>query len=372
MEKNKRQELRHSYSDNTHNKRILIIGLTPPPLGGVSVHLERVGKKFKRQGNVVRHFYSEPRYRYRFIFIYLTHLAWVMFRFKPDQVYVNTLFLPNGLQELRCIVWLKGFLAFDITLVEHNGRSPYQVSAHWKERFRSMMHALHKVVFMGTLTADGFAANGIMPACKTSVEAAFLPPDVGKEAAILRTYPQGLFTFLATHKKVILCNGSALRFWQGKDLYGFDQCIDAFISVAQDVQDCALVLVLSKVEQHAYLVQLQAKIKQRNLNDHVFWLIGQHELWPLMKKIDIFVRPTLSDGHSISLLEAEHFGALTIASDVSERTQKTHLYKTGDSLDLARVLLDCLQSKQSMKYFKRNILRHAHIFAKASMRRQDK
>ncbi len=349
MKKNSQQVLKHSYSDNIQNKRILIIGLTPPPLGGVSVHIERVGRKFKQQRNVVKHFYSEPRYRYRLIFIYLIHLIYVMFKFKPDKVYVNTLFLPNGLQELRCIVWLKRFLAFDITLVEHNGRWPSQRGESWKKKFRSLMHDLYNIVFMGSLTADSFAENGIMPLCATSIEAAFLLPDVDEEAAILRTYPQELFAFLSKYKKVILCNGSALRFWQGKDLYGFDQCIDAFISVAQDAQGSALVLVLSKVEQETYLAQLQVKIEQHNLNDRVYWLIGQHELWPLMKKIDVFVRPTLSDGGpSISLLEAEYFGAQTIASDISERTQKTHLYKTGDSLDLTRVLLQCLTFNQQV------------------------
>jgi glycosyltransferase involved in cell wall biosynthesis len=45
-------------------------------------------------------------------------------------------------------------------------------------------------------------------------------------------------------------------------------------------------------------------------------LLGNHLYWPILKKIDLFVRPTLSDNFGISIAEALHFGKKAIASDV--------------------------------------------------------
>ena len=57
-----------------------------------------------------------------------------------------------------------------------------------------------------------------------------------------------------------------------------------------------------------------------------------------MKKVDVFLRPTLSDGASVSVQEALWCGTPVVASDVCLRPREVALFKTGDADDLQRVL----------------------------------
>lgn len=66
--------MKHSYTDNLHNKRIAILGPLPPPLGGVSVHVQRVIVKLTHQHNHVIHFDTCVEYRYRLFVLYLVRL----------------------------------------------------------------------------------------------------------------------------------------------------------------------------------------------------------------------------------------------------------------------------------------------------------
>ena len=93
-------------------------------------------------------------------------------------------------------------------------------------------------------------------------------------------------------------------------------------------------------------------IKQYGLQEHIFILTGQRELWPLMKHVDLFLRPTLSDGASVSVEEALWCGTPVVASDVCMRPQHVILFKTGDEDDLFRVVEKQLCAAQSLVVLK--------------------
>ena len=77
--------LKHIYSDAVYNKKVAILGPLPPPLGGVAVHIQRVGAKLRRQKNQVHHFNTTAEYRYRFLFVYLWLRA-TFPRYRYDQL----------------------------------------------------------------------------------------------------------------------------------------------------------------------------------------------------------------------------------------------------------------------------------------------
>ena len=68
-------------------------------------------------------------------------------------------------------------------------------------------------------------------------------------------------------------------------------------------------------------------------------------IWPLFKKVDLFLRPTNTDGFGISLAEAIHFGTLAIASDVCPRPEGTILFKNRDFNDLFTKVNKILKNK---------------------------
>lgn len=334
--------LKHSYTDTLYGKRIAVLGPLPPPLGGVAVHVQRVIVKLKAQGCAVFHFNTCAEYRYRFTSLYLARLVFFLFYRRPEQVHMHTLYLSNGLRELALLMWLKKRLAFEMVLIEHDCRYLYTKSAAWKNRLNGLLLDVEKHVYIGDRTAQSFIENAIVPACETTTEGAFLPPDAIQEQHILLTYPTELFPFLYRHDTVLLANAFELSLVNGKDLYGFDLCIKLVKEMRKKKHNVGLVFVLGDVGDQAYFAFCMHMVKQYGLQEHIFVLTGQRELWPLMKLATLFLRPTLSDGASVSVEEALWCGTPVIASDVCQRPKQVKLFKTGDERDLQKVVEELL------------------------------
>jgi glycosyltransferase involved in cell wall biosynthesis len=58
------------------------------------------------------------------------------------------------------------------------------------------------------------------------------------------------------------------------------------------------------------------------------------ELWPLLRKINLLLRPTKSDGDALSIREALFFRIPVISSDVVPRPEGTIIYKLNSREDL--------------------------------------
>ncbi len=183
-----------------------------------------------------------------------------------------------------------------------------------------------------------------MPLAVT-IESAFLPPMLSEEKIICATYLPELFTFLATHGPIIVVNAFQLTLWHGKDLYGIDQAIDMIKELKELYPKIGLVVVLGSVGDEQYYQALMKRIQVYAMQDFIFIMCGQKELWPLLKYATVFIRPTLSDGYSISIEEALYFQASVVASDVCKRPTGTVLYKVGDEVDLIEKVNNIIQKK---------------------------
>lgn len=333
---------KHAYSDAIFYSTIAILGPLPPPLGGVSVHIERVIAKLKKQKNRVYHFQSTQELRYRFFLLYLCKLVFFLLYIKPDVLMYHTTYLSNALLELRFLVFLKKIMNVKIMLIEHDCRFVYALSCAQKKQYQYVLDHTDMQVCIGSRTIESFVKNNMY--CKQQVvESAFLPPDVSNREQLLTIYPSTVFDFMQKHTPVILANAFQLRLMQGKDLYGFDQLVEAFACYKKNVPSAGLVLMLAqKGDVHMYAT-LQQQIMQYTLESAVYILEGNYVLWPLFAYVDLFVRPTLSDGASVSIEEALYFKVPVIASDVCWRPPDCILYKQGGL------------SAQLCKYTKQNV-----------------
>ena len=116
------------------------------------------------------------------------------------------------------------------------------------------------------------------------------------------------------------------RFHDGVDLYGFDLCIALVDEIRKDQPEAGLLLALAQVGHSTYLAKLQDEIARRGLGEYVHFMTGQRELWPLLKKASLLVRPTNTDGDAVSIREALHFGCPVVARDVVGRPEGTVLF----------------------------------------------
>jgi len=320
--------LKHEYSDGIEYTIIAILGNYPPPLGGVSVHIKRVMHKFKQQHNRVHHFDTLDRTTTAG---YVMRLVWFLLRIKPGIVYYHTIDLNSRLIEFHLLTMLKKIVRFKLVVVEHNCRHLYDRSSEYKATFSRLMRAVDHLVLIGNATEKSYKANRIVTPQITTIEAAFLPPDQQEEQAILDTYPDQLRIFIKSHAFIITVNAFQLTLLEGKDLYGIDQCIE-LLRILGD-KNAGLIIVLGHMGDIEHYQLLKQRIKLYGLQDQCLWIMGQKELWPIIKYSQIFLRPTLSDAESVSVQEALHFKVPVVASDACIRPAKVLTFKTGNVED---------------------------------------
>jgi glycosyltransferase involved in cell wall biosynthesis len=345
----------HSYSDTIVNSRVAIIGPLPPPLGGVSVHVERTIQKLKRQGNVVVQYDPEsiypfawlrmPGIKYAAYVWYMAKLCIWLIRMRPQVMIYHNFYARTILPELLLIRMIKRVFGSRVILVEHDCRHMYARTASWIKTYSRLIVTIDHLVLIGSVTAHSYRTHAIaVPPC-TSIESAFLPPDIARHAEYMAAYPQTLIDFLHTHSPTVLVSAFACVIWQGKDLYGLDQAIAVCATVCREYPCVGLVIVLGSIGDREHYRRLHALIEQYNLQQSVYVLQGNYILWPLFAHVDIFIRPTLSDGASVSVQEALFCGVPTIASDVCWRPDGAMLYKASDSVDLYMRIQQVLKQK---------------------------
>jgi glycosyltransferase involved in cell wall biosynthesis len=149
-------------------------------------------------------------------------------------------------------------------------------------------------------------------------------------------YPAYVTTFLRTHSFILAANASALRFHDETDLYGLDLCIDLMRQLKKRYPErrIGFVFGLSEVREEEYFRKQRDKIRRFGLEGDFLFMIEKCEFYPVIRNCHIFIRPTNTDGYSVSLAEGIFFKVPVIASDVVERPAGTILFKTRDGLEL--------------------------------------
>lgn len=196
---------------------------------------------------------------------------------------------------------------------------------------------------IGSLTYKSYCDTALVLPPTTSIEAAFLPPDESREHQVIATYPTSLHTFLYSHSPLILGNAFQLSQIQGKDLYGVDLCLQMIARLAHDYPRLGFVLALAQIGNEEYFRHLCFLAHKMQIADNLYILSDHKEIWPLMKRVDLFVRPTRSDGASVSVQEALYFGTPVVTSDVCVRPAKAIAFENQNVNDFIAKVSTCLK-----------------------------
>lgn len=334
--------LPHHYSDALHQQKIAVLGIDCPPLGGVSIHINRLIKKLKRQNNNVLFFKTERRWRMRLFPFYLLHLiSWLIYH-RPTTIIYHSSYLPSSLPEMLFIIlFFAGKQSAHVIIVEHDCRHLYQRSHFFIACYKKLMAQVDHLICIGSKTVQSYDHHAISGK-SNSIESAFLPPDIDERAKLIGEYPPHLTLFMQNHSPLLIANAFKLILLDNRDLYGIDQAIELIDRLKKDYPPIGLLVLIGSHEKTDYDQSLQKIIQRRHLHDHIFFLRGHYQLWPLLARSDLFLRPTLSDGASVSIEEALFCQVPVIASDVCQRPAAVTLYESENSDDLyykARTIL---------------------------------
>ncbi|KKO51010.1 glycosyltransferase family 4 protein [Paenibacillus sp. DMB20] len=332
--------------------KIVMVGPYPPPLGGISVHVKRAAEHL-RQNGLDCDVYDESNGSHSAAGVYpLGSYRRFLLRFpliKGDLFHVHSI-----RKKFRMVLGFYKLFGKKIVLTVHGGSLIDQIeSSNRVVRFVLLrsLRAIDQILCVNEadtekLLAMGFKRNRVatMPAYIRPVETE------GADSGI----PAHVADFLEKAEFAITANGY-IRFFQGRDLYGADLLVQLLKELnARGLKARVLFALLGAREQSArerqYYLDLRKRIKAYGLEDRfLFYEVHDTELHPLLKKSDLFMRPTLADGYGVSIAEALACGTPAIASDVCRRPEGTILFRTENSEDMLRKVRDVMENYPSYK-----------------------
>ena len=226
----------------------------------------------------------------------------------------------------------------------HSGRFPARLRGFRRWLFRRVLATVDEAVLVSPHLRGQLAAAGFQVPTAHRIQHAFLPPPPAEYETIWQSYDASTHAFVDRAGPLLVMQG-ADGFYKGVDLYGTDLAIEMMGQLHAYFPEARL-LIGQPTAGNALFQQYQQILRKRiaalGLEDHIYFLTGEQELWPLIQQADLFLRPTYQDGDSVSVREALHLGTPVVASDACPRPDGVTLFENRNADDLATQVAGCL------------------------------
>jgi len=143
---------------------------------------------------------------------------------------------------------------------------------------------------------------------------------------------------------VIAVNAFHLESLDGTPLYGADMGPGLLASVKETFPDAGLVLYVAREPTPELRNALMAPVDALGVGDDFYVVTGSEPFGPLLVRSDVVVRPTATDGDSVSVREALAVGVPVVASDVCSRPEGVRVFPTRDAGGLMTQVIEALES----------------------------
>jgi len=337
--------------------KVNLIGSYPPPYGGIATHIERF------------HLYLQSRNIKTFIYTFsikYNHLPqkniylvankrkkalWAFQLFFKSLFYNQTVYHFHSCQFGNILLMgLMGFFKRKVILTIHGDGLYDQLVENKIYKINKIKKfiiskALNQISFYIAVNCKikGFLKSNGIPPKKIAVIPAFLPPILENENQI--TLPKKLETFLNNHEIFICLNANKIVFYKNIDLYGIDLSIELCKLFKKKCNNVGFICLIGNIEkERTYFDSLCSKINSYGIDKDYLLLNTQMPFMPILSHSDIYLRPTNTDGDSVSIREAIFLKKIVIASDVINRPSGTILFKNRNINDLLKVTQDVIHN----------------------------
>jgi len=300
--------------------KVLQVGDFPPPAGGVATHVEELFRAVRASGgdsqvldigkgqlpaDGVQGAGSMPAF--------VAHLTAKAARGYRIHLHTNGANPKSWLLAQACAA--AGRLSGGAMITLHSGLGPAWLSENQSRRVaaRTVLSQYSKVIAVSGQIRDALAECGVRDAV---VLPAFSHSSVKPGAA-----PQGL-NELRTSTALLFCAMAAPR-----PEYGEKILLEAFARVRAQLPLARLALYGPGSE----------TVRAEGVQG--FGELQRPQALALMAVCDVFVRPTLADGDSVSVREALTLGRMVVATDVGSRPPEVRLVAAGDVSSLFNGLI---------------------------------
>ncbi|MDD2272290.1 MAG: glycosyltransferase [Desulfuromonadaceae bacterium] len=322
--------------------KLMIVGRTPPPYGGVTVHLSRL----------TQHLDAE---HFPFQFCDLSGRA------NPDCRFIRCgnifelmwTLLSKPYEMVHCHAsnpWL--FLLVDVivarilrrkTIYTLHGEGNLLLCESGpfilKKMLRGAFKRAARIITINSSCEDRavqFAASQEnvlqMPA--------YLPPTPSETGSQL--YSDDIELFFKNHDICFASQGTFGNQYKGFDLYRFDLLGKALASARTKYPNVGLCTLVSQTLDQTAREKVFSMRRELGLESH--WLILENfgAAIPIYLRCVAFIRPTMSDGDSLSVRECLDLSIPVIASNAVPRPEGCILFQCGDLESLEKSLLALL------------------------------
>ena len=285
-------------------KKILLVGPMPPAVGGVSSHVSRLYSKINSSSD------------FECAVIDLGRFNYFNSKNKKSTIFSGLIyFLSSSIVHIHIshskklfIARFSKFLGKKVVYTQHNNREDQVESNLMIRKFSDFTIKVYRSPF--ELDSD-----------KTIVIPAYIKSDSNSEL------PFEIKSKLADYKKIVaaLCTHPKDRIIEidGKDIYGFDILLKAYSEFATE-NTLLLLLDANGTMRHVYRSDMEI-LKKNGFN--ILYLTEVVDFTALLSAIDLYIRPTRSDGDSIAIREALDAGVMVLASDCVNRPGGVHVFQ---------------------------------------------
>lgn len=308
---------------------IALVGVYPPPIGGISVHIKRLEKLLDDLGienSVYDDSGAEKESKKDIKHLAIENMTLSDFRKSvPEKlVHVHT---HSWTKRFKYVLYSK-LTGKKVVLTFHSFRD--QLEDHDKQTRRMIKFVL---MFADRIIAVGEnEKNKLIKWGARSRKVIFIPSYI-KYNTQEGEVPKYIDEFTKKFKYILTANGSNLSVYNGEDLYGIDMCIDLCASIGEEY-DLGFIFCLTRANKKAYFEKLKQRIVDKGVENRFLLATDKIALVPVLKKTHVFLRPTNTDSYGMSVAEAIAEKVPTIASNVCNRAEGTVLFKSRDFKDL--------------------------------------
>lgn len=307
-------------------KRILLVTPMPPGIGGISVSSQRLYNNLKKDG------YDVDIYKLRFENPALNNKPCIAFRFFFIPFYI---LFHKRYDIIHCHVsgvCRKLYLGVSKILYKR-AKLIFTIHGDIRDLLKKRL-GIFSLNRADRIICVQMGDSEKVPSklqYKCVDIPAFILPDIITEDNI----PDNVLSFARKGEPpLIIFNGAVVLSPEYYDLYGFEDTINVYKQLQkEDIQCRLLMLINNKVTNNIHKAFIE-RIKQLVLNDPQVLFIenGGFELLPLFKYAKVYLRPTKTDGDSLSVREALAMNCHVIASDKAKRPEDTIVYHANEEL----------------------------------------
>lgn len=318
-------------------KRIAIYATLPPPYGGVSVHVERligVAEEecipvklydWRKSGNTIKNYtYAGPTLSR------IINVFYFLFKFKEPAIHFHN----NGVSTLIPAIFIASFRGKHVFLTIHGEKLIQEYKKCSVVRRFLLKKALSRCdhLFCVSSSIAKWAAALGCSFSSISLSPAFIKPT--RDQISEENLSDEMKKFLRSHSPIIGTHGWFGSFVGGKHVYSFELIAEMAVQIRKKFPNCGIYTVVSGNYSEKHREDIFLKRQQNELDKD--WMIIEEPFHAasLFSRSDLFIRPTITDGDSVSVRECLSLGVPVIASDAVFRPEGCVLFRNLDLSDL--------------------------------------